>query len=364
MDRVIDEPGFLPAHGGDVAAASLAFGIPVDQWLDLSTGINPDVYPVPHVPQSFFSDLPGAYSAQLVEAACDYYGADTLLVGAGSQAFIEIIPRLFSRPSRVAVPDIGFLEHRKCWIAQGHSIVEYDGFQPASLDSKIAADEVDCAVLINPNNPSAARVDVAMLDRWRQLLLARNGILVVDEAFIDCDPDNSCVRISDMRGIIILRSLGKYFGLAGLRVGFALGDPLRLSQIENHLGLWSVSGVAQFVATQALLDRAWQQQARFKLAAARDHLYKLLSHYFTTDQLHQSHSFVSVLLERGQAITLYTALAKKGILLRFWSLSDSRQALLRFGLLPHSDAQSQQRVAQAIEGLVLQPPLGYHRKTG
>jgi cobalamin biosynthetic protein CobC len=126
----------------------------------------------------------------------------------------------------------------------------------------IEAAEVDCAVVVNPNNPTAATIDIATLDHWRQRLLQFDGLLIVDEAFADCAESNSSLQLDDHKGLIILRSLGNFFGLAGLRVGFALGNSERLQQLKSVRGLWSVSGVSQYVATRALADQAWQQQAR------------------------------------------------------------------------------------------------------
>jgi cobalamin biosynthetic protein CobC len=351
VDRIIREPSFLPDHGGDIQAASKFFGIPQAQWIDLSTGINPHGYPVPAIPQRFFSQLPCDDYPPLLKAAREYYQVATLLPGAGSQVFIETIPRLLTQPCRVAIPDIGYQEHRHSWLAYGHHVVEYDGFKPQRLGALIESGEIDCAVVISPNNPTAATVDISTLDHWRQQLLQGNGLLIVDEAFTDCEGGNSSLQLADHKGLVVLRSLGKFFGLAGLRVGFALGDSERLQQLKLYRSLWSVSGVSQFVAACALADKTWQQQARQQIVANRDSFYQLLTTYFPAQQLRQSSLFVSLLLNQEQAVALYMGLAKRGILLRYCPLKNSRQALLRFGLPTVGNAQHGQRFVAAMDEL-------------
>jgi cobalamin biosynthetic protein CobC len=360
VESVVNAPRFSPVHGGDIQAASEAFDIPLAQWIDLSTGINPDGYAIPEIPPQFFARLPCDDYPPLRQAARAYYQVQALLPGAGSQVFIETIPRLLAQPCRVAIPDVGYQEHRRCWLACGHRIVEYDGFQPASLSVLIEAGEVDCAVVVNPNNPTAATIDIATLDHWRQRLLQSDGLLIVDEAFADCAESRSSLQLDDHKGLIILRSLGKFFGLAGLRVGFALGDSERLQQLKSFRGLWSVSGVSQYVATRALADHVWQQQARRQIAVSCDSLYQLLGSYFSTHQLRQSSLFVSLLLPQAHAIALYMGLAQRAILVRYCPLKDSPQALLRFGLPAADNVEQHQRFVAALNALDVRPGVGVH----
>ncbi|MFT7469457.1 MAG: cobalamin biosynthetic protein CobC [Candidatus Pseudothioglobus sp.] len=352
MNRTKIVPEFLPDHGGDIQAASEVFDILLAQWIDLSTGINPNGYPIPPIPQAFFSELPCDDYPPLLHAAKAYYQVSDVLPGAGSQVFIETIPRLIRHPCRVAIPDIGYQEHRKHWLACGHQVVDYDGFNPQSLSALIEGAAVDCAVVINPNNPTAATIDINTLNHWRQQLLQVNGLLIVDEAFTDCEGLDSALALNDHSGMIVLRSLGKFFGLAGLRVGFALGDGERLQQLKSYRSLWSISGVSQYVATCALADRAWQLRAQRQIAANRDNLYQLLSNYFPTQQLRPSSLFVSLMMDRERAIALYLGLAHRGILLRYCSLKDSTRALLRFGLPAADNIQHNKRFVAAMDDMV------------
>ena len=185
--------------------AARRYGIPRADWLDLSTGIAPWPYPLPPVPAEVWQRLPEAGDG-LEAAARDYYGAAHLLPLPGSQAAIQALPRLLP-PARVAMPEPIYNEHPAAWQSAGHTRVGW-------------AEPADYAVVCNPSNPTGQRFGRdALLDRARQVRL-----LVVDEAFIDATPDESLIGC-DVDNIVVLRSLGKFFGLAGARVGFAYAVP-------------------------------------------------------------------------------------------------------------------------------------------
>lgn len=247
-------------HGGRLRAAAARHGIPLADWLDLSTGINPDGWPVPAPPAACWARLPEDEDG-LVQAARDYYGAASLLPVAGSQAAIQALPTL--RPcSRVAVLAPGYAEHAAAWQRAGHRVT------PVAADAvEAAVDDSDVLLLIHPNNPTGARFATEQLLDWHARLAARGGWLLVDEAFMDVTPEHSLCRHSERPGLIVLRSLGKFFGLAGLRVGFVCAHPELLDRLHATLGPWTVSGPARWVASEALRDRAWQQQMRRQLAA-------------------------------------------------------------------------------------------------
>lgn len=325
-----------PKHGGDIVAASHEYGIALDRWLDLSTGINPDSYPVPEIPQRYFHHLPACHDQTLLKAARAYYQVENLLAAAGSQAFIEALPTL-REPCRVAIPDIGYQEHRWHWQRCGHQVELYSGFDLESLDKKIRQDEVDCAVVINPNNPTTEQATVEQLEQWRSLLNARNGWLIIDEAFIDTQLDQSFSPYSARPGVIVLRSIGKFFGLAGIRMGFALADQAFLATLSSRLMLWSVSGVSQFVAAQALLDTVWQQQARQHLVANSEWLVSALRMFFPAQTILKNDFFVSVILDKILADTIANHFAQGGVLIRQWPLPCDEKTLLRFGLLSGSE---------------------------
>lgn len=259
-------------HGGNLRDAAHAFGRPLTDWLDLSTGINPRWYPVPQVAANAWHRLPETDPA-LLAAACAYYGAPQLLPVAGTQAAIQALPRL-RPPSRVVVAAPSYAEHAHHWARHGHTLrqVPY-----AQLEA--AVDNCEVLVVCNPNNPTGTSVPRLQLLDWAGRLAARGGWLVVDEAFGDTCQHESVAAESSQAGLVVLRSVGKFFGLAGARVGFVGAEAPLLAGLADLLGPWSVSGPAQQIALAALHDGAWQRQTLEQLLAAGHRLQALLAQY-------------------------------------------------------------------------------------
>lgn len=263
-------------HGGNLNDAARYYGRARHDWLDLSTGLNPLPYPVPALSAQAWHRLPEP-SVALEQAACDYYGAPRMLAVAGTQAAIQALPQLRLRhdggPAQVVVAAPIYAEHAHCWQRCGHAVREL-----AYADLDAAVRQSDCAVLVlcNPNNPTGARVAPAQLLQWAGLLAARGGWLVVDEAFGDTQPEYSVAAHSGQAGLIVLRSLGKFFGLAGVRLGFVAAEAALLAALADWLGPWTISGPAQQIGTAALRDRAWQAATLRRLSADGERLQALL----------------------------------------------------------------------------------------
>jgi cobalamin biosynthetic protein CobC len=257
-------------HGGKLRQAEQRFGH--HDWLDLSTGINPSAYPAPAIAADAWHRLPED-DPELAAAACRFYRAPRLLPVAGSQASIQALPRLRA-PSRVTVAAPSYAEHGHHWSQHGHQTrqVPYD-----RLDDVI--DDSDVVVLCNPNNPTGAVTDRGTLLRWADRLAARGGWLVVDEAFADIDNGNSVASDTDRPGLIVLRSVGKFFGLAGLRLGFVAARPELLAPLADMLGPWTISGPAQQIGKAALLDLAWHESTRHALHSSGLRLQHLLARH-------------------------------------------------------------------------------------
>ena len=257
-------------HGGNLQAAMARFKRAHDEWIDLSTGINPTMYPTPVVQAEAWHRLPEP-SPALIAAACHYYRAPAVLPVAGTQAAIQALPQL--RPhSRVAVVTPTYAEHAHQWRRARHDVREV-----RYAEVEAAVDNCDVLVLCNPNNPTGAIIAPESLLDWADRLAARGGWLIVDEAFGDTAPTMSVAHCSDRAGLIVLRSVGKFFGLAGLRLGFVAAERTVLSALEESLGPWSVSGPAQQIGCAALSDVVWQSAMRTQLDEAGRRLQQMLA---------------------------------------------------------------------------------------
>jgi cobalamin biosynthetic protein CobC len=255
-------------HGGDLACVIHARAAYAGTWLDLSTGINPWPYPLGELPASLWTRLPdSALDERLGTAAAAYYGAPDaacVVSAPGSQALIQLLPRLRPR-ARAAVLCPTYGEHEACWAAAGHLI------RTVTEVEALAQSDTDVAIVTNPNNPDGRRLMPAKLLALADRLGTRGGWLVIDEAFTDTAPELSLAGYVSQPGLVVLRSFGKFFGLAGLRLGFALAEPLLARRLRAALGPWAVSGPAAWIAASAFADRDWTGTTRRRLAiAARD----------------------------------------------------------------------------------------------
>jgi cobalamin biosynthetic protein CobC len=316
-------------HGGKLRAAAARYGIPLEQWLDLSTGINPNGWQGAMPPPSSWARLPEDEDG-LSHAACNYYGTAELLPVAGSQAAIQVLPKLRAE-CRVAVLAPSYNEHAHAWQGAGHAV---DLITADQLDT--AVESHDVVVVVNPNNPTGVSFDKPTLLPWHQKLAARGGWLLVDEAFMDSTPANSVAAHTGEDGLIVLRSLGKFFGLAGARVGFVLAETTLLQQLREELGPWTISGPARWLATKVLNDRDWQGLTREQLKQHGQRLNRLLTdHGLSPDG--DTALFQSIATPLAESI--HERLAEQGILTRLFNdqvkgqVKD--QALIRFGLPAH-----------------------------
>ncbi len=308
----------LLKHGGRLLEAAKKYQIPVSDWLDLSTGINPNGYPIPKIPDAVWLRLPENLDG-LIDAAQHYYQCDSLLAVAGSQAAIQALPQL-RKSSVVGLVTPSYAEHAHAWQKAGHTIVSL-----SANDIDLHIDQLDCLVLVNPNNPSACQFSKEQCFAWLAVLQKKNGWLVVDEAFIDCVPELSLSAYAPLKGLIILRSIGKFFGLAGIRAGFVLAEADILGRLDELLGPWALSNPTRFVTACALQDKQWQGDTQMKLQQDSERLACLLRDY----QLMPTGStplFQWVITEN--AAEIHDLLAKQAVFTRLFV----QPASLRFGL--------------------------------
>jgi cobalamin biosynthesis protein CobC len=318
-------------HGGNLQQAAQQYGRPLADWLDISTGINPLHYPIPALAPALFQRLPPAPDV-LHAAARAYYGCTHLLACAGSQAPLQLLPSLRA-PCRVAMPLTMYQEHAHAWQRAGHQVQFFD-----QMPDDLLLQNTDVLLVCNPNNPTGYLYPTDTLLDWHAQLAAHGGWLVVDEAFMDTTPQHSLACHSGQEGLWILRSLGKFFGLAGLRVGFLLGEPQALTQVESLLGPWTITGPSQFIASQALADHHWQQQMREYLPTQAAQLAQLLSQHGLTPT---GGTDLFQYVPHPASRMLQQALAEQGVWTRYFAAPQA----LRFGL-PSPTAWS--HLAQAL----------------
>ncbi|PWT85630.1 MAG: threonine-phosphate decarboxylase [Proteobacteria bacterium] len=252
-------------HGGDLDAARRQFPGAPEPFIDLSTGINPNPYPLPRFPAGLFARLPSpAAAAALAEIAAQAYGAPSaahVVLAPGTQLVLPLVAGLV-RPGRAVLLAPSYGEFARVAALAGHGVKTV-----RDLDACAGSDVV---MVANPNNPDGRLVDKkALLDLAEKNLRPRGGTLMVDEAFMDVGPPNASLAGELSHGnIVVLRSFGKFFGLAGLRLGFALASPATAQRLRAALGPWAVSGPALAVGTKALADTAWIVRTRRRLARA------------------------------------------------------------------------------------------------
>lgn len=328
-------------HGGRLRLAAQQHGIALADWLDLSTGLAPWPFEFPAVPPSVWQRLPESEDG-LVAVAAEHYGAQTLLPVAGAQAAIQLLPQLRSPGSRVGIVSPCYAEHAQAWQRAGHRLLE---LSDEAIET--ALESLDVLLLVNPNNPTGRVFAPAQLLAWHTRLAARGGWLVVDEAFIDATPELSLAGHSHLPGLIVLRSFGKFYGLAGVRLGFVLAEPSLLKQLNERLGPWAVSGPARWIGLSCLADAAAHRQQSLRLQQASQRLADLLADYGL--KVHGGCALFQW-LATPNAAALQQHFAPRGILVRHFSQPQS----LRFGL-PASEADWQ-RLRLALEDLLGSKP--------
>jgi len=247
-------------HGGDLDEARARSGGAA--VLDLSTGINPHAYPASAGADAFAAlPQPGDLAALLRAARIAYRVPEEAAVAAapGTQAILQWLPHLL--PARmVAIIGPTYGEHAATWARRARVATVRD------LD---AAGGGDLSIVVNPNNPDGRTLAP---ERLRAFAKERGphapaGIaLVVDEAFADLDP---AITSAGAPNTLVLRSFGKFYGLAGLRLGFAIGPPDVVAALQDALGPWAVSGPALRIGAAALSDAQWAEAMRARLAAER-----------------------------------------------------------------------------------------------
>ncbi|MEJ2416125.1 MAG: pyridoxal phosphate-dependent class II aminotransferase [Exilibacterium sp.] len=338
-------------HGGDLIAASNRYGIAPEKWIDLSTGINPNPYPVAALDPRAFQRLPYLLP-ELMQKAGTFYGNGSLLPVSGTQSVIQTLPHcLPARP--VLLPDLGYREHALRWRRAGVPVSGYPAREMAAacaaIEAALERDNCQHLVVINPNNPTGLRFAPEQLLNWAERL-APGAHLIVDEAFMDLTPHQSVLSTGTAENMVVMRSFGKFFGLAGIRLGFVFAAPALLDGLQRNIGLWTVNGPAQAIAIEALADVAWQAQARLDInrsGRVTRRVFAPLWQRFPCHRTVHEHLFSSYWMAAEDAHNITRFFARSGILLRLIKV-DAQAALVRIGLLNRKQKNVVAKVNQAV----------------
>lgn len=323
------------AHGGAIATAAVRYGGDPAEWLDLSTGINPCPPNLPLIDPNAWHRLPDRSLVQSAsEVARDFYrsGAILPLAVPGTQAAIQLLPRLVAPGKRVAVVWPTYGEYERALTAAGLDVDRLDGPEDAS-------ERHGLVVVVNPNNPTGRSYSIGTLEGLADKLRTSGGLLVVDEAFADVDNAVSLVpAVEHHDNLVVFRSFGKFFGLAGIRLGFVVTASGRASAMAEWLGPWAVSGPALSVAaslmsgdTRIIGERITERHAASRAVLDGARLTVI------------GGASLFSLVEHPQAGALYENLCTRHILTRPF---DYAPTWLRFGLAP--DAAGDERLADAL----------------
>jgi cobalamin biosynthetic protein CobC len=309
-------------HGGELAAAQRLFTDAPEPFIDLSTGINPYSYPLPQLSPDLFTRLPDPEAlTKVANIAAQSYGAPSpahIVPAPGTQILLPLVAALVE-PGRAAVVAPTYREHARAAVLAGHRVTE--------ITDLATAREAMLVIVTNPNNPDGRLFDKNELIALARRLATRSGLLIVDEAFMDADPhDASLAGEVGRNAIVVLRSFGKFFGLAGIRLGFALAPPQLAARLSAKLGPWAVSGPALAIGATALADRAWIEETRNRLIAAADRLKGIL---LSTGIEIVGGTALFQLVRAPAASGLFHHLGRAGILVRSFP---EHPSWLRFGL--------------------------------
>lgn len=291
-------------HGGRLDRARAAFPQVAD-WTDLSTGIAPWCYPL-DLAAAGCAPLPDpAALAELEAVAARCFGTVSERVAAvpGTDLALRLLGALLPGPAAWAAP--GYSGHHLMWPAGRATPL-------APADLSASADRVQTIVVARPNNPDGWAAGRETLAGVAHRLSVRGGHLIVDEAFADATPDDSLAGC-DWPGLIVLRSFGKFFGLAGLRLGFVIAPPVALAPLRGLLGDWPVSGPALAAGRAAYADLAWQDAQRARLDAGSERMAALLAANGLT--IHGRTAFFT-LIDCPQRDALFDHLIRGGVLTR------------------------------------------------
>jgi threonine-phosphate decarboxylase len=263
----VPEPITRPAHGGDVAAIARRYGVDPAALVDFSSNADPYGTPARVVSALYalaqskdeLSQYPEPTAQALREAAGERHGIDpaSVVVANGATALLDAVVRT-TAPGATVVPVPAFSEYRRAVESAGSRFVPYPlnasfDWDDAELLQRIADEKATLLILANPHNPSGLLVPAVRLRMLAEDCARLGTFVIVDEAFIDYAEKESLAR-SVPENVIVIRSLTKFFGMPGIRIGYAVASAPLAEAIASRLPSWPV-GAVDLAAGVAALSR-------------------------------------------------------------------------------------------------------------
>lgn len=330
-------------HGGALDRAIERFGGTPGDWIDLSTGINPETFPLPPFKEETWNRLPDEKLLRsAIDGAREYYGAGHLagiVPAPGTQSLIQLLPHILGAKGDVAILGPTYQEHGASFLDAGWRLSNCTNIDEVAPSAKVV-------IIVNPNNPDGRIIPKEPLLDLARRMAGRSGVLIVDEAFADAHPEVSIATHSGMSGLIVLRSFGKFFGLGGLRLGFALTTGEIAQVLSRRLGPWAVSGPALAIAAHAFSAKDDLANFSERLEARRKLLKLVLAQ---SGLVEVGGTALFSLVEFARAEQLQQALCTQHVLTRKFEYAPQ---WLRFGL-PVDEIAAQRLQKRLVRALAV-----------
>lgn len=284
----------LPAHGSNPQQLYNALGVAMPRdYIDFSVNTNPLGTPE-EVKQSWPNwleevyDYPDPLGTDLKRIVAKKEGVDAsrLVLGNGAAELITLLAR-YLRQKRVLIIQPAFSEYETACRSEGCSITYYVAMPPDwQLDRKVLEEklpQVDAVFICQPNNPTGVSYQPAVLDWLIEYCHQGKTLLIIDEAFYDfaVEPVTAIQRATNSPSILVLRSLTKMYNIAGLRLGYLVGQPGLLEEIASFQPHWSVNAIAMKAGQVCLADEVHPSKTRIYIEAERKRLFSFFKeHHF------------------------------------------------------------------------------------
>jgi len=320
-------------HGGNIQEICSRYGLEPGGLLDFSANINPLGYP-PGLSKTLREGLssilhyPDINCTRLRRAICQKtrHKEEEVLIGNGSTELMYLIPRAF-RPQKGLVFEPTYSEYGRALRLAGANVEKLvstgdTSFRPdlGSASGKLTSGQSQMVFLCNPNNPTGN-----LIKKEEILALAEGlpqSLIVVDEAFMDFvdEPHKYTVlpEAGRVKNLIVLRSMTKFFGYPGLRLGYMVAHREVISQAEGHKEPWTVNALAQLAGEAALKDEDFIFRSREYMASEKSFLYRELSRLGGIKPIPPTVNFITskITLEGLTSAGLKEMLIRKGLLIR------------------------------------------------